>query len=391
MSYIADSNIFDPVANSTHRALIIIPERFRMYQYDKCISLLTTHLNNIGMKYQIIIVHQNNYNLFNRACLFNIGYQYAVRNDIEFDYVIPHDLDMFLESAYNYGYTDNIVMLYGVLKNYIDIGKNVVRKYDNPYLGGITIINRDVYESVNGYSNKFEGWGAEDEDFVKNRIKPLGDPIYTRYGVFSSAPNPRKSSNVNFSSNHKHCFVIKPTDGISNLKYIQPDIYDGHYDDKFCKYTILHKHNDDIYQNILHIYTTFTCKNKTLMTIDQLYDAKRQYLKYVIAKSKTIAIAFIGESSYFKYMIINAISKYDIKVIVYDDYTTMPFDCNIVYHTLLDTCARLPHYNAIHICITSEPNTKSQYCPMDYYINTNAPNGIDNLTHNITNIIAEII
>jgi len=36
--------------------------------------------------------------------------------------------------------------------------------------GGVVAITKNHYQLVNGYSNQFEGWGGEDDDFY-NRIK----------------------------------------------------------------------------------------------------------------------------------------------------------------------------------------------------------------------------
>ena len=33
--------------------------------------------------------------------------------------------------------------------------------------GAATLVPKDMFESVNGYSNMYYGWGAEDDDFLR--------------------------------------------------------------------------------------------------------------------------------------------------------------------------------------------------------------------------------
>jgi predicted glycosyltransferase involved in capsule biosynthesis len=40
----------------------------------------------------------------------------------------------------------------------------------NTLFGGVTSMSRKHFESVNGYSNQFWGWGGEDDD-MWNRIR----------------------------------------------------------------------------------------------------------------------------------------------------------------------------------------------------------------------------
>lgn len=40
-----------------------------------------------------------------------------------------------------------------------------LRIYYDEYAGGVFGLTKEQYESVNGYSNDYWGWGSEDDDF----------------------------------------------------------------------------------------------------------------------------------------------------------------------------------------------------------------------------------
>ena len=53
-------------------------------------------------------------------------------------------------------------------KNILVIYQSILYGYRLPYariLGGVAAIHSDLFIKVNGYSNKFFGWGGEDDDF----------------------------------------------------------------------------------------------------------------------------------------------------------------------------------------------------------------------------------
>ena len=54
------------------------------------------------------------------------------------------------------------------VKNILVIYQSILYGYRLPYariLGGVAAIHSDLFIKVNGYSNKFFGWGGEDDDF----------------------------------------------------------------------------------------------------------------------------------------------------------------------------------------------------------------------------------
>jgi beta-1,4-galactosyltransferase 1 len=89
------------------------------------------------------------------------------------------------------------------------------------YYGGVNIFNKEDFIKINGYSNDFWGWGAEDDDFL-NRIKKNGFDLYRRNGKFISLNhNFNGPQHPNYNNNIKKLSEQYDfnTDGLTNLEY----------------------------------------------------------------------------------------------------------------------------------------------------------------------------
>jgi predicted glycosyltransferase involved in capsule biosynthesis len=71
--------------------------------------------------------------------------------------------------------------------------------YDNIF-GGVSALTKEQFTTVNGFSNKFWGWGGEDDE-MWNRLKnagyhvsryPLAIARYTALKHTKAKPNPRR-------------------------------------------------------------------------------------------------------------------------------------------------------------------------------------------------------
>jgi len=56
-------------------------------------------------------------------------------------------------------YTYGCFSVYFVMKH-----TNLCRVYYRTIFGGVTAFTKDQFMSVNGFSNKYYGWGGEDDD-----------------------------------------------------------------------------------------------------------------------------------------------------------------------------------------------------------------------------------
>ena len=65
------------------------------------------------------------------------------------------------------------------------------------YTGGVLSVWRAQFETINGFSNEFWGWGGEDDDFY-NRLKHKGYDVLrdlSRSAGFFSLPHPWSRAN----------------------------------------------------------------------------------------------------------------------------------------------------------------------------------------------------
>ena len=158
---------------------IVVPYRNRPNQLSQFKQTLKDF---ISTPYDLIVVEQADNKEFNRGKLLNIGFLKA--EELGCDYVVFHDIDMLPISA-DYSYSDFPVHLITDLKLPPGIKRDL---FDN-YFGGVTLFPTNVYRQINGYSNKYYGWGFEDDDVFLRCVENGIDvntktiPQYTRNNV----------------------------------------------------------------------------------------------------------------------------------------------------------------------------------------------------------------
>ena len=160
-----------PVCESSTKVAILVPYRNRAKQLEVFLSHMHPILQRQMLDYRIFVVEQIGKESFNKGAIYNIGFNKSLSYG-DFNCFIFHDVDLLSENDYNY---------YGCPVSPMHMCPAIDKfNYRMPYfglIGGIQAITKDHYEKLNGYSNKFWGWGGEDDNFgirmLETGLKPI--------------------------------------------------------------------------------------------------------------------------------------------------------------------------------------------------------------------------
>ena len=163
-----------------HKLGIIVPyrNRYRQLRYFK--EAIRNYLDSSKIEYHLIIVEQDDAKDFNRGKLLNVGFLKA--QEIGCDYVVFHDVDM-LPFKVNYNYSDKVLHL---ANNFVSKEKEFGIHFDT-YFGGVTMFPVEIFQHINGYSNKYWGWGFEDDDLFYRCITKGVDMDFKETSTLSSS------------------------------------------------------------------------------------------------------------------------------------------------------------------------------------------------------------
>ncbi|GBP88074.1 Beta-1,4-N-acetylgalactosaminyltransferase bre-4 [Eumeta japonica] len=152
-----------------HRVAIIVPYRDRQQH----LAIFLNHMHPFLMKqqidYGIFIIEQQGASDFNRAKLMNVGFaesQRARRGG--WQCFVFHDIDLLPLDGRN---------LYTCPRQPRHMSASVdTLDFKLPYpeiFGGVSAMTLEQFQKVNGFSNKYWGWGGEDDDMFYSKIRSL--------------------------------------------------------------------------------------------------------------------------------------------------------------------------------------------------------------------------
>ncbi|VDO94895.1 unnamed protein product [Soboliphyme baturini] len=164
-----------------HRLCIVVPFRNRFEELLAFVPHISTFLRKTGINsFVIIIVNQVDSYRFNRASLVNVGYHECQRQNC--DYLCMHDVDLLpLNLKLDYGFP--------ALGPYHIASPEYHPKYHyQKFIGGILLLTMQQYKQVNGMSNRYWGWGLEDDEFYL-RLKDAGLSIQRPRNLRTNSTN----------------------------------------------------------------------------------------------------------------------------------------------------------------------------------------------------------
>lgn len=198
-----------------HKVAIIIPYRDRRNHLAALVLHLHPFLQRQLIEYNIYVVEQAGNGPFNRGMLMNVGFTEAVK-EFPYDCILLHDVDLVPEDDRN---------LYTCPEPprhmSASISSHHYRLMYADYFGGVSAMTADQYRAINGFSNKFWGWGGEDDDlFRRVRYQKMNISRYPgdlgRYTMLShkkAKPSPTRHRVLRKGKRRYK------TDGLNSLKY----------------------------------------------------------------------------------------------------------------------------------------------------------------------------
>jgi hypothetical protein len=166
--------------SSTGGLCIVVPYRNRLNHLQRFVPHILQFLPVRRPK--LLVVEQGDQAPFNRGALLNIGFALA-RPDA--DYICFHDVDMLpVDDACDYRPPVHTTHLAGCVEQF------GYRMPYGDYIGGVLLVRPDDFVRCNGFSNRYWGWGSEDDDLYL-RLTMAGVTIGRRPGRYRSLRHTR--------------------------------------------------------------------------------------------------------------------------------------------------------------------------------------------------------
>ena len=203
----------------SEKLAIVVPYRDREEHLKKFLPAMEECDFLDEIDYEILIVEQEEGKPFNRGKLLNIG---AIQCHTA-SYYCFHDVDM-LPMISDYSYVSTPTHLAAEAEQF-----GFKLPYQG-YFGGVTLFDKHSFIKVNGYSNDYWGWGAEDDDVMfrclVNDVRPS-----RKNGKYRSLDHNRVILQDLYQENLKKYFEFKnspnrekiirdiKSDGLTTLEY----------------------------------------------------------------------------------------------------------------------------------------------------------------------------
>jgi hypothetical protein len=196
--------------------IVVVPYRDRAENLERLVPWLQAHLREC--EHRIVVVEQAGEGPFNKGRLLNAGFDLHRAEDAYFCF---HDVDLLPENeACDYSYPRRPTHLSKYCSQF---------GYREPYswlCGGVMLFDKEDFVRINGYSNEYWGWGAEDDDLAQ-RLTRHGYAVDHLEGRYTSLPHSScKSATYPTNVRRLRSRYDFSDDGLSSLSYAVVDRFD---------------------------------------------------------------------------------------------------------------------------------------------------------------------
>uniref|UniRef100_W6NFL0 Metazoa galactosyltransferase domain containing protein n=2 Tax=Haemonchus contortus TaxID=6289 RepID=W6NFL0_HAECO len=146
------------VTPRAHKLCVIVPYRDREEELSEFAPHMSKFLREQRVDHYLMVMNQTDEFRFNRASLINVGWFESDR--LGCDYMVMHDVDLLpLNPEISYRFPGEGVVRHISAPQYHP-------KYNySKFIGGVLMLTMNDYKDLNGMSNKYWGWGLEDDEF----------------------------------------------------------------------------------------------------------------------------------------------------------------------------------------------------------------------------------
>jgi hypothetical protein len=213
---------FSTLDKSGHRLAVIVPFRddggdYKLAQglgrwenLKEFVPLICAHLSKAERAFEVVVAEEVHGQPWNKGKLFNAAYLTLQRENStggvpKSDFFVFHDVDQIPTSpknTYSFPASRPVHLVRSTAQN---------PNFNYDVVGGALLITGAQFEKVDGYSNRFEGWGQEDQDMahrIKHHIAKGYDRLDTKIGRYRALKHPRvKGLDVTKQFNHNGNFL----------------------------------------------------------------------------------------------------------------------------------------------------------------------------------------
>lgn len=208
---------------------LILPVRGRPHHIQIYLSRIRSFLQIQKIPYIIITVNQSDNEPFNRGILFNLGTIHAPE---QYNCFVMSDVDM-IPDMFDNMYTCNKTHPKHLSPSISKFGYKLIYVKN---FGGVVSFKRKHFEKINGFSNRYWGWGAEDDDLYNRVVKEFKsiDRVPTNVGRFTHLDHHKNESG---EINTERFDLLKAkydyqTEGLNTVTSLCTLIHLSYYEDR---------------------------------------------------------------------------------------------------------------------------------------------------------------